>query len=168
MVAVDDNIQAPTGKISHQYEDDGRVKSRSTMKNIKNTEELRQISDLLCHQLAPNVEIETFTGNPLDYHVSIQGSHGVQIHDSNGRFVQILKYTEGEARETIKHCIQQAVDIGYDRTKLLLEQQYGDPHRILAAYRKEIKGWSSLKPGDSSAYLKFYNFLIKCESIMSQ
>ena len=168
MVAVDDNIQAPTGKISHQYEDDGRVKSRSTMKNIKNTEELRQISDLLCHQLAPNVEIETFTGNPLDYHVSIQGSRGVQIRDSNGRFVQILKYTEGEARETIKHCIQQAVDIGYDRTKLLLEQQYGNPHRILAAYRKEIKGWSSLKPGDSSAYLKFYNFLIKCESIMSQ
>ena len=168
MVAVDDNIQAPTGKISHQHEDDGRVKSRSTMKNIKNTEELRQISDLLCHQLAPNVEIETFTGNPLDYHVSIQGSRGVQIRDSNGRFVQILKYTEGEARETIKHCIQQAVDIGYDRTKLLLEQQYGNPHRILAAYRKEIKGWSSLKPGDSSAYLKFYNFLIKCESIMSQ
>ena len=81
MVAVDDNIQAPTGKISHQYEDDGRVKSRSTMKNIKNTEELRQISDLLCHQLAPNVEIETFTGNPLDYHVSIQGSRGVQIRD---------------------------------------------------------------------------------------
>ena len=91
-----------------------------------------------------------------------------KIDDPHGRLIRLLKYTEGEARETIKHCIQQPVDIGYDRAKLLLEQHYGDPRRILAAYRKEIKGWPSLKPGDSSAYWKFYNFLIKCESIMSQ
>ena len=30
----------------------------------------------------------------------------------------------------------------------------------MAAYRKEIKVWPSLKPGDSSAYPKFYSFLI--------
>ena len=77
--AVHDNIHAPTGKISHHYEEDGRAKSRSTMKNIKNTEELSQMMcNLLHHQSAPNKEIETFTGNPQDYHVSIQGSHGVQ------------------------------------------------------------------------------------------
>ena len=51
---------------------------------------------------------------------------------------------------------------------MLLEQHYGDPHRILAAYRKEIKGWPLLKPGDSSSYWKFYSFLVKCESIMSR
>ena len=33
--AVDDNIQAPTEKISQRYEEDGRAKSRSTMKNTK-------------------------------------------------------------------------------------------------------------------------------------
>ena len=64
---VDNNIQAPTGKISHHYEEDGRAKSKSTMKNNKNTEELSQmICNLLRHQSAPNVEIMTFTGNPLD------------------------------------------------------------------------------------------------------
>ena len=49
-----------------------------------------------------------------------------------------------------------------------MEQYYGDLHRILAACRKEIRGWPSLKPGDSSSYWKFYNFLIKCKSIMSR
>ena len=64
---VDNNIQAPTGKISHHYEEDGRAKSKSTTKNNKNTEELSQmICNLLRHQSAPNVEIMTFTGNPLD------------------------------------------------------------------------------------------------------
>ena len=38
----------------------------------------------------------------------------------------------------------------------------------MAAYRKQIKGWPSLKPGNSSSYWKFHNFLIKCESTASQ
>ena len=67
--AADNNIQAPTEKISHHYEEDGRAKSKSTMKKNKNTEELSQMMcNLLRHQSAPNVEIEIFTGNPLDYH----------------------------------------------------------------------------------------------------
>ena len=40
---ADNNIQAPTGKISHHYEEDGRAKSKSTMKKNKNTEELSQM-----------------------------------------------------------------------------------------------------------------------------
>ena len=170
--AADNNIQAPTEKISHHYEEDGMAKSKSTMKKNKNTEELSQMMcNLLRHQSAPNVEIEIFTGNPLDYHYFMSVFKEVveyKIDDPRGRLVRLLKYTEGEARETIKHCIQQPVDIGYDRAKLLLEQYYGDPHRILAAYRKEVKSWPLLKPGDTSSYRKFYNFLIKCESIMSQ
>ena len=67
----------------------------------------------------------------------------------------------------IKHCIQQPLGIEYNRAKLRLEQRYRERHRILAAYRKEIKDWPLLKPADS-AYPKFYNFLIKCKSIMSQ
>ena len=140
---VDNNIQVPTGKISHHYEEDGRAKSKLTMKNNKNTEELSQMMcNLLRHQSAPNVEIETFTGNPLDYHYFtsvFKEAVEYKTDHPHGRLVQLLKYTEGEARETIKHCIQQPVDIEYDKAKMLLEQYYGDPHRILAAYRKEIK-----------------------------
>ena len=42
--AVDDNIQAPTGKISHNSKKkDGRAKSKTTMKNRRNTEKFRQM-----------------------------------------------------------------------------------------------------------------------------
>ena len=34
----------------------------------------------------------------------------------------------------------------------------------MAAYRKKIKFWTQLKPEDGTAYMKFYNFLLKCES----
>ena len=93
---------------------------------------------------------------------------GVKIVDPHSRLVRLLKYTEGEARDTIKHCIQQTPEAGYQNAKLLLERHFGDPHRILAAYRKEIRGWPSLKNGDLAGCRRFYNFLIKCESIMSK
>ena len=112
---VDDNIQAPTGRNSCHYEGDGTAKSRSTMKNTKNTKELSQMMcNLLRHLSASNVEIKTFTGNPMDYHYSMSVFKEVleyKIGDPQGRLVRLLKYTEGEARETLKHCIQQPVDI---------------------------------------------------------
>ena len=66
----------------------------------------------------------------------------LKIDDSHGRLVRLLKYTDGEARDSIKHYIQQAPEAGYQKTKLLLER-LGDPHRILIAYMKEIRGWTS-------------------------
>ena len=42
---------------------------------------------------------------------------------------------------------------------------YTDPHRIIAAYRREIKQWPQIKSGDAIAYQKLQNFLIKCENI---
>ena len=69
LAAVDNNIQAAAGKISHHCEEDGRAMSKSTLKNNENTGELSQMMcNLLRHQSAPSVEIETFIGNPLDYH----------------------------------------------------------------------------------------------------
>ena len=64
----------------------------------------------------------------------------------------------------IKHCIQQPVSAGYKNARSLLEEKYGNPHYIVAAYRKEIKSWPQLKPADGAAYRRFYNFLLKCES----
>ena len=102
---------------------------------------------------APKVEIETFRGDPLEYHYFISVFREVvelKIDDPHGRLVWLLKYVEGEARDTIKGCIQQTSETGYWKAKLLWERHYGDdPHLILAAYRKEI-GWPSLKSGDSA------------------
>ena len=114
---------------------------------------------------------EKLTGSPLDYHYFLsvfKKTMECKVTDSQRWLIQLLKYTEGEARKTIKHRIQKPVGTGYDRAKLLLEQCYGDPHRILAAYKKEIKGWPSVNPGNSSSYWAFHYFLIKRESFMAR
>ena len=87
-----------------------------------------------------------------------------KIDDARGRLTRLIKYTDGEPKEMIKHCIHQPANIGYKNARSLLEQKYGNPHSIIAAYRKEIKAWPQLKPADGAAFQKLHNFLIKCES----
>ena len=131
----------------------------------------RMLCNLLRQQSAPDVDIPVFTGKPLEYHYfmsSFKEAVECKIDDPHGRLVHLLKFTDGEAKETIQHCIQQSPEVGYRLAKTSLEEHYGNPHRILAAYCKGIKSWAPLKQGDSSAYWKFYNFLIKYESIMSR
>ena len=88
-----------------------------------------------------------------------------KIDDSRGRLTRLIKYTKGEAHDLIKNCIQQPVGTGYQTAKYLLNQRYGNPHTVLAAYRKEIKLWPQIKFGDAKAFQKFHSFLIKCQSV---
>ena len=40
---------------------------------------------------------------------------------------------------------------------MLLEKRYGDPHRLLGSYKKEIKKWQQLKLGEAPGFRKFSN-----------
>ena len=64
-----------------------------------------------------------------------------------------------------KYCIQLPAEIGFETAKRLLTERYGDPYRIIAAYRKNIKHWPQIKAGDTDAYRKFQNFLVKLENV---
>ena len=64
---------------------------------------------LLRQQSAPEVEVETFRGDPLEYYYYIsvfRKAVELKIDDPHDRLVRLLKYTEGEARDTIKRFIQ--------------------------------------------------------------
>ena len=70
----------------------------------------RMMFDLLHHQSAPEVEIKTFRGDPLEYHYFMSVFREVvafKTDDAHDRLVRLLKYTEGETRDTIKDFIQQ-------------------------------------------------------------
>ena len=94
------------------------------------------MSKLLRQQAAPEVDIDVFTGNPTEYHYFLAAFDEVvekKIDDARVRFIRLIKYTEGEPKEMIKHCVKQTVNIGYKNARSLLEQKYGNPHSILAA-----------------------------------
>ena len=54
---------------------------------------------------------------------------------------------------------------GFKNAKYLLEKVYGNPHKILVSYRREIKQWPQIKFGDAKGFRKFHNFLFKCRSV---
>ena len=62
-----------------------------------------------------------------------------KINNPHDRFVRFLEFTEGEANDTIKHCIKQSPAVGYQRAKLLLEQHYGDPHHTMCTKKGDKK-----------------------------
>ena len=67
------------------------------------------MSKLLIQQAAPDVDIDIFTGNPVDYHYFIAVFHEVvqkKNDDPSGRLTRLIKYTDGQPKEMIKHCIQ--------------------------------------------------------------
>ena len=97
--------------------------------------------DLLHHQSAPEVETETFRGDPLEYHYFILVFREVvelKIDDQHGRLVQLLKYIEDETRD-IRQCIQQTPEAAVGKTwrptsnfdSLQERDEVGHPWRIV-------------------------------------
>ena len=104
----------------------------------------------------------------MEFHYFMAVFHEVvekKVDDARGRLTRLIKFTKGEAKEIVKNCIQLPPGLGYKTAKRLLIERFGDPHRISAAYRKQIKRWPQIKAGDADAYRKFQNFLIKCDNI---
>ena len=114
-----------------------------------------EVPDILCQlfelQSAPD-DIDVFDGNPLNFKYFKTLFREVvesNIEDPHGRLTHLIKYTIGEAKELIKHCIEQSANKGYENAVNLLYRRYGDQHTILAAYKKEVKEWPQIKVGDA-------------------
>ena len=102
------------------------------------------MSKLIRQQTAPDVDINIFSGHPVDYHYFIAVFEEVvekKIDGPRGRLARLIRYTDGEPKEMIKYCIQQPVSVGYKNPRSLLEEKYGNSHYTAAAYRKETKSW---------------------------
>ena len=134
--------------------------------------EYEDISQMLCKLLklyaAPEVDMVPFDGSALNYHYFMALFKEVvesKIDDPRGRLTRLIKYTTGDAKELIKHCIQLPSIEGFKNAKYLSEKVYGNPHKSLVSYRREIKQWPQIKFGDAKNYRKFDNFLLKCRSV---
>ena len=123
---------------------------------------------LLRLQSVPDIDTETFDGNILNYHYFIALFREVvesKVDDPGEKLTRLIKYTSGDAREPIKHCIQLPSNEGFKHAKYLLEKVYGNPHKILASYRKEVKNWQAIRFGDVIAFRRFHNFLLRGKSV---
>ena len=106
----------------------------------------QSVTELMCkllnQQNAPELDIYTFDGDPMEFHYFMAIFHEVverKIDDEQGRLTRLIKFTKGEPKEMVKTCIQLSSEVGFKTAKRLLHERYGDPHRITAAYRNQIK-----------------------------
>ena len=134
---------------------DRRGPTQTSRKSEGNQEDrVGMMSKLIRQQAPPNVYIDIFNGSPVHYHYFIAVFEEVvekKIGNPRGRLARLVRYTDSEPKEMIKHYIQQPVSVDYKNARSLLEEKYGNPHYIVAAYRKEIKSWTQLKPADGAA-----------------
>ena len=147
------------------------VKGQQHANNLRRNNDAN-VAEMMCklvnQQSAPEIDIDVFGGNPLEFHYFMAVCDEAvekKIEDPHGKLTCLIKYTTGKAKEMVKNCIQLPPKEGYETVKEMMHKLYGDPHRVIAAYHKEIKQWPQIKPGDAEAYRKFHNFLLKCENI---
>ncbi|XP_066918134.1 uncharacterized protein [Clytia hemisphaerica] len=148
-----------------------RTRSVRRVSKFQTTVDTSDISnalfDLVKMQGAPAVKLEVFKGDPLEYRSFITNFEELvekRISDSEGRLARLMNFTEGEANDLIQCCLY--LSDGYNHAKSLLKKKYGDPHRIMTFFKKELDRSEAIKPGDSSAFGKFYSFLLKCGSVI--
>ena len=76
---------------------------------------------LLKVQSAPDVDMECFDVNVLEYHYFMALFREVvesKIEDSRGRLTRLIKYTVGDARDLIKHYIQLSFNEGFAQARV--------------------------------------------------
>ena len=128
-------------------------------------EQEKKIVDALCQlvkqQSAPNIELHYFDGKRLDFHYFMTLFHEVvkkRIDNPKGKLPRLLKYTSGNRKEMIKHCVQESLAVGYQHTKKILVEKYGNPYHIMVEYRKGIKDWLIIRSCHAKGYQRLITF----------
>ena len=149
---------------------EGKAEERNSEEGRKSTDMIR-LNELMVQALklqsAPRVEIDSFSGDPLEYNYFITTFKDVVenlINDPRQRLVRLLKYTRGEAKELIKHCVHDESANCYEAALSLLEQEYGNSFQIACAYLEKLKSWPQIKANDAAAIKNLYRFLLRCAS----
>ena len=102
------------------------------------------ITEMLCkvvkEQSAPQVDLEPFDGNPLEYTYFMsmfRESVKKKIEDPKGRLTQLIQYNRGEAKDLIKNFINDRPEYGYNNAMAVLHRQYGSHKKEIYHHKEE-------------------------------
>ena len=129
----------------------------------------QELVSIVNEMRAPNVVIERFSGNAMDFPffiTSFEEAVEKKVPDEKTRLQHLMSHVEGTAKELVESCIYLPSSECYQRAKELLKDRYGNPYTINAEYRRQLTSWTKLKPNDVASFISFENFLIKYQSSM--
>ena len=131
--------------------------------NIEQSDILCAMMKLINLQTAPEVDIDVFNGDPLEYQYFRATFKDVvenKIHDPRERLIRLLKYTTGDVKESIKHCLYEEDQICFKEAIRILDRDYGDKHILINLYLNKLRKWPKIPLNNPSAYKKLHRFLL--------
>ncbi|XP_049896027.1 uncharacterized protein LOC126387557 [Epinephelus moara] len=136
-------------------------------------ERQNEITALLVHQQSlssmPKKEIQVFDGDPLQYQMFIKSfEHSIESKNQSHKdcLYYLEQYTRGQPRELVRSCLHMAPDRGFRKAKSLLQEHFGNEHKIATAYMERALSWSSIKADDTKALQAYTLFLRGCCNTM--
>ena len=129
---------------------------------------LGRLADLLSNkrERLPRLEPEVFNGDLLKFPVwfkSVEALIESHTDSPSDRLDFLSKYTSGIARECIQGFL--AVD-SYSEAKACLVRRFGDKYKISEAFKRKIRDWPVIRPGDGEGLQKS-DFLQHCDTAMA-
>ena len=141
--------------------------------NAPSHDTLQRLADLIVQQknnkTLPVPEPEIFKGDPIQYPIWLQSFEAIvesNVTDSSQKLYYLGRYTDGEAKESIKGLLSLRTEDAYTRAKKLLTSRYGNPFTIADAYRKRASDWPNIPPNDGVSLRKYSDFLSHCLTAM--
>ena len=151
-------------KENEKVNESNQVETKEHKEKTVFVSQVDQLADIVARLQAPDIELDMFDGNPLEFLFFITTfaeAVETKVRDQRGRLTRLLKYLTGEPKDLVSSCVYLPSSSCYDDAKRILTDRYGDPYKIMSAYRKEIKAWPRLKVNDSASFSKFHTFLVK-------
>ena len=128
-----------------------------------------QMTSLIQTLQLPELEIDMFRGNPLDFWFFMTFfAEAVErrASDPRSRLVRLLKYLSDEPKDLIQSCIYLPPSTCYVEAKRLLVEQYADSYHILNEYKRQLRSRQKIKTNDSLETKQFYTFIMKFKTTM--
>ncbi len=117
----------------------------------------------------PQPEVPKFSGDPIEYNSFIR-AFDTRIASRTANKADMLYYLDqylvGEPKDLIGGCMFMSNDTGYAEARYLLDNEYGDEHKIATAYVDKALSWPVVKADDNQGLKCMSVFLTKCLSAM--
>ena len=127
---------------------DGKAsESGDTIVTVNESVEAKDLVNLLS---IPKVEIDTFSGNPSDYHTFMavfDETIGNKAIDDQMKLTRLLHYTAGHAKMAIRNCVIVGGSQGYKQARSILEDRFGNSHLVSQQIISDLKHGKSVSKG---------------------
>ncbi|KAL2089185.1 hypothetical protein ACEWY4_016084 [Coilia grayii] len=142
------------------------------IKVLENQSELTRM--LMKQQLLttlPQGSIPIFDGQVLEYKSFIHSFQNMierKTDNNRDRLQFLIQYTKGQAQRLVKSCEYMAPDRGYQMTKKLFKENFGNKYKISCAYLYKALSWPQIKSEDSKSLQDYAMFLRSCCNAMEE